>query len=124
MTDTVWIGAVTLMVFGYLMYALLVPENTPEKSFQVIKRTGPMPANPFTPETAPIRLRAEGKRIEAWRLDSLGLAGPLQDSPVKTEQPTEAVTLIPMGAARLRISAFPVVGQGGSSHQWTTTSVQ
>jgi K+-transporting ATPase KdpF subunit len=27
MTDTVWISAVTLLVFGYLLYALLVPEK-------------------------------------------------------------------------------------------------
>jgi K+-transporting ATPase KdpF subunit len=27
MTDTVWISAVTLCVFGYLLYALLVPEK-------------------------------------------------------------------------------------------------
>jgi len=27
MTDTIWIGAVTAMVFGYLLYALLVPEK-------------------------------------------------------------------------------------------------
>jgi K+-transporting ATPase KdpF subunit len=27
MTDTVWLGAVTLAVLGYLLYALLVPEK-------------------------------------------------------------------------------------------------
>jgi K+-transporting ATPase KdpF subunit len=27
MTDTIWIWAVTLMVFGYLLYALLLPEK-------------------------------------------------------------------------------------------------
>jgi len=27
MTDALWIGAVTLFVFGYLLYALLVPEK-------------------------------------------------------------------------------------------------
>jgi K+-transporting ATPase KdpF subunit len=27
MTDTVWVAAVTLFVFGYLLYALLVPEK-------------------------------------------------------------------------------------------------
>jgi K+-transporting ATPase KdpF subunit len=27
MTDTVWIGAVALFVFGYLLYALLAPEK-------------------------------------------------------------------------------------------------
>jgi len=26
-TDTLWISAVTLMVFGYLVYAMLVPEK-------------------------------------------------------------------------------------------------
>jgi len=27
MTDTVWLSAVTLLVLGYLVYALLVPEK-------------------------------------------------------------------------------------------------
>ncbi len=27
MTDTLWLGAVTLMLLGYLLYALLVPEK-------------------------------------------------------------------------------------------------
>jgi K+-transporting ATPase KdpF subunit len=27
MTDIVWVSAVTFLVFGYLLYALLVPEN-------------------------------------------------------------------------------------------------
>jgi K+-transporting ATPase KdpF subunit len=26
-TDAIWIGAVTLIVFGYLVYALLLPER-------------------------------------------------------------------------------------------------
>ena len=29
------------------------------------------------------------------------------------------VTLIPMGAARLRISAFPIIGTGRNAHEWT-----
>ena len=44
--------------------------------------------------------------------------GKLQPSPVKSDQPTETVTLIPMGAARLRITAFPVIGQGQDAHTW------
>ncbi|MES1185985.1 MAG: K(+)-transporting ATPase subunit F [Myxococcales bacterium] len=27
MTDTIWLGAVTLVLCGYLLYALLVPER-------------------------------------------------------------------------------------------------
>ena len=40
------------------------------------------------------------------------MTGEIQMSPVRTEQPLEDVTLIPMGAARLRISMFPVAGNG------------
>jgi hypothetical protein len=42
----------------------------------------------------------------------------LQPSPVKSDQPTDTVTLIPMGAARLRITSFPVIGQGPDAHTW------
>ena len=48
----------------------------------------------------------------------VGLVGKLQPSPVKSDQPVETVTLIPMGAARLRLTAFPVIGKGNDAHQW------
>jgi hypothetical protein len=80
---------------------------------------GSLFANPFTPETAPIQFRAKAKKIPAWQLDRFGLAGKLQDSPVKSDEPVETVTLIPMGAARLRVSAFPVIGTGQKAHEWT-----
>ncbi|MGE5293854.1 MAG: hypothetical protein ACM3VT_03415 [Solirubrobacterales bacterium] len=51
-------------------------------------------------------------RILAWRSDERGLIADVQSSPVKSDEPTETVTLIPMGAARLRISAFPWIGSG------------
>ena len=44
--------------------------------------------------------------------DLNGLIRPLQDSPVKSEEPIDTITLIPMGAARLRITAFPTIGDG------------
>lgn len=43
---------------------------------------------------------------------------PLQAGPAKSDQPTETVTLIPMGAARLRITSFPTVGDGPEAHTW------
>ena len=54
-------------------------------------------------------------------LVSLGLVGLLQPSPVKSNEPTETITLIPMGAARLRISAFPTIGAGPDAHDWVET---
>src|SRR5204862_4766950 len=35
----------------------------------------------------------------------------------------ETLTLVPMGAARLRISAFPVIGQGKDAHVWEAPKV-
>ena len=66
----------------------------------------------------PIAFRAKAKRIPAWKMDALDLVGKLQDSPVKSNEPTETITLIPMGAARLRISAFPQIGEGARSYEW------
>ena len=100
-------------------YGLVLEAPDPAKSFEVVTKAGPVPAQPFTPETAPIQLRARAKKIPAWKQDGLGLVGKLQPSPVKSGQPLETVTLIPMGAARLRISAFPVIGEGEGAHEWT-----
>ena len=50
-------------------------------------------------------------------LDRHGLCAVLQDSPVRTTEPVETVTLIPMGCARLRVSAFPVVSTGPDAHR-------
>ena len=52
-----------------------------------------------------------GRKIPEWTIDEHGLAGELSDSPVRSNEPDEPIELIPMGAARLRISAFPVIGE-------------
>jgi len=46
------------------------------------------------------------------------MVGRMQDSPIRSDEPTETVTLIPMGAARLRISAFPCIGAGPEARPW------
>ena len=99
-------------------YGLVLNDRSPADSFEVVRRPMAPTANPFTREGTPIELRAPGKRIPAWQIDAHGLAGKLQDSPVKSEEPTESITLIPMGAARLRISMFPVIGSGTDAVNW------
>jgi hypothetical protein len=100
-------------------YGLMLDENDPAASFQVEKKPWPESNQPWTPETVPIELRATAKQIPEWKLDKFGLVAPLQDSPVRSEAPHEVVTLIPMGAARLRISAFPVASERPDAHRWT-----
>jgi hypothetical protein len=90
-------------------YGLLVDEDHPEKSFTVVKKSWPADNNPFTNKTAPIQIKATGKLIPNWTIDQYGLCGLLPQSPVKADGRAANLTLVPMGGARLRISAFPVV---------------
>ncbi len=62
---------------------------------------------PWSLEEVPVSLKAKARRIPEWKLDTFGLVSPLQQSPALTKEPLEDITLVPMGAARLRISVFP-----------------
>lgn len=99
-------------------YGLVLDGAHPEASFTVQHRAWPADNFPFTLDAAPVTLQAKGRRIPEWTLDRHGLCAVLQDSPVRTDEPVEDLTLIPMGAARLRISAFPVTGQGPDAKRW------
>jgi GH43 family beta-xylosidase len=78
-------------------------------SFRVERREWPADDNPFTNAAAPIVVKAKGRKIDSWTIDQYGLCGLLPQSPVATNEPLKELTLVPMGGARLRISAFPVV---------------
>ena len=95
-------------------YALVTPAN-----LEVVQRPWPADNQPFAAEAAPVQIKTKGRRVAEWTLDPRGLVCEVQPSPVRTKEPVETITLIPMGAARLRISAFPVVGSGSAAHTWT-----
>ena len=79
------------------------------KNFVVKKKAWPANNNPFTNNTAPIIIETIGKQIPTWTIDQYGLCAVLPQSPVTVSSKTQKLTLVPMGGARLRISAFPVV---------------
>ncbi len=99
-------------------YGLAVDPKKPEDSIQVVRKAGPFPQQRFCHEGTAIELRAKARKIPEWTLDRHGLVAVLQPSPVYTEEPLETVTLIPMGCARLRISAFPIASTSPEAHKW------
>ena len=139
-------GNSVTVTHGPLAFSLLIPENWktvggtpafPEQevlpggpwnygltldstnSLRIERKPGILAANPFTPETVPLRMHARARRIPGWQTDSEGVVAPLQVSPARTTEPVETVTLIPMGAARLRIASLPTVSTAPEATIWT-----
>jgi hypothetical protein len=68
----------------------------------------PVGLSPFTLKEPPVELRVEARRLLSWRAID-GVADPVPQSPVTSEESQETVTLVPYAAAKLRITAFPVL---------------
>jgi hypothetical protein len=98
-------------------YGLVVDRSAPARSFAVSTKPGSV-IDPFRQDSVPIEIRAKGRRIPGWKQDGEGVVGVLADSPVRSSEPEEEIKLIPMGAARLRITAFPEIGDGPGAHEW------
>jgi hypothetical protein len=90
-------------------YGLSLNRQHPSKSFEIVIKPFPTDNFPFTHGSVPIELKAKGARLPSWKLDEHRLCGVVPSSPAETSEPIEDITLIPMGVARLRISAFPVL---------------
>lgn len=97
-------------------YGLVLDRERPGDALAVM-HTGANVKQPWTLEAAPLAIKARGKRIPHWRLEDETVQ-PLQQSPIKSDQPEEEITLVPLGCARLRISCFPVIGEGADAREW------
>ncbi len=94
----------------------LVLDELKNLSFQ----SAPWPEDdqPWRNADAPVKINATAKRIPGWALEKNGCIREVVDGPIRSAEPAETVTLIPMGAARLRIAAFPVISIGSEAHDW------
>ncbi len=90
-------------------YGLVDPAKLDLSKLQINKRAWPKDNFPWTVDAVPYSIKLPGKQLPNWTLDEYGLCAPVPFSPAKTAAPLEELELIPMGAARLRISAFPTV---------------
>lgn len=87
-------------------YSLVLNKDNALKDFKVIKKQWPADNFPFTQESVPLEIKTVGRQIPSWKVDQYGLCHELPEADAPKRE-KEEITLIPMGAARLRISAFP-----------------
>jgi hypothetical protein len=84
-------------------YALAVSgEDIPRHSVQEL----PVGGSPFSLAETPLKLQVKARKLPSW-LAVDGVADPVPQSPVHSSEPEETITLVPYGAAKLRITAFP-----------------
>jgi DUF1680 family protein len=63
-------------------------------------------AVPFNVHDPGVTLQVQGRRLAEWKMQE-NSAGPVPQSPVVSKAPVQTLSLIPYGAAKLRITAFP-----------------
>jgi hypothetical protein len=97
-------------------YGLVLDKADLQTAFSVSEKPE-VALQPWTIEYAPIEIRAKAKRIPQWKLENHTVAE-LQVSPIRSNQPTEEITLIPLGCARLRMSCLPIIGEGPDAQEW------
>lgn len=88
-------------------YALYLNPTNALGDIEVVKKPWPADNFPFTLESVPLEFKAKGRQVPSWTLDSTKLCGVLPDECAPKAVTLDDITLVPMGAARLRISAFP-----------------
>jgi hypothetical protein len=84
-------------------YALAVSgEDTQRVSVEEL----PVRDSAFALAETPLKLQVKARKLPSW-LAVDGVADPVPQSPVHSSEPEETITLVPYGAAKLRITAFP-----------------
>ena len=88
-------------------YALKVDKDNLPVEFSVVKKEWPANDFPFTLDNVPLEFTTKGVQIPSWGYDETGMTDLLPTKYAGSSDKETQLTLVPMGAARLRIAAFP-----------------
>ncbi len=84
-------------------YALFLKEDA---AHGLVAEEHPVGGSPFTLTGTPVKLQVPARRIASWRAED-GVVNDVPESPAASDEADETITLVPYGAAKLRITAFP-----------------
>ncbi len=88
-------------------YALRIADSGEDALTVVESAVG---SAPFSRAQAPVRIHVQGHLLNTWRAED-GTADPVPESPIRSSEPAQSLTLIPYAAAKLRITSFPASQQ-------------
>ncbi|CAG7613728.1 beta-L-arabinofuranosidase domain-containing protein [Paenibacillus allorhizosphaerae] len=97
-------------------YGLVLDRNNIEESVTVNEKER-MEEQPWTVEGAPVEIKVKAKRIPNWTLQD-ETVDELQNSPIRSEEPEEEISMIPLGCARLRMSCLPMIDDSEEANEW------
>nr|WP_164981431.1 beta-L-arabinofuranosidase domain-containing protein [Silvibacterium dinghuense] len=86
-------------------YALAVDENNTKT---IATEEIAIGQTPFTMKTPGVKLHTAARKLPSWRAVD-GVADPVPQSPVTSDEAQMQIELVPYAAAKLRITAFPVL---------------
>ncbi len=86
--------------------------------FTVVERPVQLRKQIFDVGSVPVVIKTRARRIPNWTMDFYGLVSKIQACPAFSKEPEEEIQLIPMGAARLRMTVFPTVSSDPKAHHW------
>jgi DUF1680 family protein len=94
-------------------YALEVNEQNMPRQMSISRKSWPADDFPFTLENVPLEMKVTGRQIPSWGFDNTGMTSPLPTRFAPRSESSVQLTLVPMGAARLRICSFPMADVPG-----------
>src|SRR5579884_709091 len=89
-------------------YGLAIDPDNPGSGVKVVEKA--IGDFPFSAAGAPVLLQVPGRRVVSWGMEK-GSAQPPPEHP-QPGTPVQTLTLIPYGAAKLRVTEFPLVPPG------------